>query len=147
MILQMLKRIFGTLRLKADTLEDVEYDHSAIYQALFIVVTSSVATAAGELLLERDVESLWVLVIGIFSGMIVWAIWVLCVRMVGNSIFDIADRRSYWGRLFRTTGFALSPGIFAVFIFLPIIGDAFYYVVPIMDLAVHDSCRATGKRL
>ena len=128
----MLRRILGALRLNADTYEDVKNDHSAIYQASFIVVASSVATAAGELLLDRDIESLWVLVIGtFFSGMIVWAIWVLCVRMVGNCIFDISDRRAYWGRLFRTTGFALSPGIFYVFIFLPSIGDVIYYVVPL----------------
>ena len=47
MILQMLRRILGALRLNSDTYEDVENDHGAIYQALFIVVISSVAAAAG----------------------------------------------------------------------------------------------------
>ena len=84
--------------------------------------------------MDRDEESLWVLTLAIPLGMIAWAIWVLCVRMVGNAIFDIADRRACWGRLFRTTGFALSPGVLYVLISLPIIGDAIYFVVPLWTL-------------
>ena len=134
MILQMFRRILGALRLNSDTYEDVENDHGAIYQALFIVVISSAAAAAGELLLDRDEEPLRVLTLVIPSGIIAWAIWVLCVRMVGNAIFDIADRRAYWGRLFRTTGFALSPGVLYLLVSLPTIGDAIYYVVPLWTL-------------
>ena len=131
----MFRRTLGVLRLDSDTYEDIENDHGAIYQAIFIVVIiSSVAAAAGESLLGRDEESLWVLMLGIPLGMIAWAIWVLCVRMVGNAILDIADSRTHWGRLFRTTGFALSPGVLYVLIFLPIIGDALQYVVPLWTL-------------
>lgn len=130
----MLRRILGALRLNSDTYEDVENDHGAIYQALFIVVISSVAAAAWELLLDRDEKSLWVLALAIPLGIIAWAIWVLCVRMVGNAIFDIADRGAYWGGLFRTTGFALSPGVLYVLISLPIIGDAIYFVAPLWTL-------------
>ena len=130
----MFRRILGALRLNSDTYEDVANDHGAIYQALFIVVISSVGVAAGELLLDRDKESLWVLTLAIPLGMIAWAIWVLCVRMVGNAIFDIADSRAYWGRLFRTTGFALSPGVLYLFISLPFIGDVIHFVAPLWTL-------------
>ena len=134
LILQMLKRILGTLRLNADTLEDVEYDHSAIYQAILIVAMASISAADRALLAERDMESPWVLVMSIFGGMIAWTMWVLCIRIVGNSVFNVEDTRACWGRLFRTTGFAMSPGIFSVFVFLPIIGNVIYYVVYIWTL-------------
>ena len=122
------------MRLKSDTYEDVENDHGAIYQALFIVVVSSVAAAAGELLLDRNEDSLWVLAQSIPLGMIAWTIWILSVRMVGSAIFDIADSRAYWGRLFRTTGFALSPGVLYLFVSLPFIGDVIYFVAPLWTL-------------
>ncbi len=122
------------MRLKSDTYEDVENDHGAILQALFIVVITSVAAAAGELLLDGNKDSPWVLAQSIPLGMIAWAIWVLCVRMVGNAILDIADRRADWGRLFRTTGFALSPGVLFAFVSLPSIGDVIYFVVPLWTL-------------
>jgi energy-converting hydrogenase Eha subunit A len=130
----MYRRILGTLRLNSDTYEDVGNDHSAFYQALIIVVIASVAAAAGGLYSDSREESLWDLALAIPSGIIVWGIWVLCIRMVGNVILDIADRSANWGRLFRTTGFALSPGILAVFMFLPVIGDAIDYVVPLWTL-------------
>ncbi len=122
------------MRLKSDTYEDVENDHGAIYQALFIVVVSSVAAAAGELLLDGNEDSLWVFAQSIPLGMIAWTIWILSVRMVGNAIFDIADSRAYWGRLFRTTGFALSPGVLYLFVSLPFIGDVIYFVAPLWTL-------------
>ena len=50
----MIGRMFGSLRLKAATYEDVEHDKRAIYQALFIVVVVSAATVGGELLVGED---------------------------------------------------------------------------------------------
>ena len=134
MISQMFRKFLGALRLDAHTYQDVENDHSAIFQALFIVGISSVAATVGELLQDRAEESLWILALAIPLGIIAWAIWVLCVRMVGNAVFDIADRRAHWGRLFRTTGFALSPGIFYLLTSWPIIDDVIYYIVPFWTL-------------
>ena len=134
MISQLSRRILEALRLNSDTYEDVGNDHSAFYQALFIVVIASVVGVVGPFLSDSNKDPFWALTLAIPLGILSWAIWALCIRMVGNAIFDIADRTTHWGRLFRVTGFAHSPGILAVFIFLPIIGDKINFVVALWTI-------------
>lgn len=123
----MLGRIFGALFLKANTYEEVEHNKSAIWQALFIVVMVSAATVGGELLSGQETGLWWTIVRGIIRGVASWAAWALCTWFIGEIIFDVIETDADWGQLARTTGFAQTPGILNVLIFITPIGGVIYF--------------------
>ena len=62
------------------------------------------------------------LVVGIIRGVVSWAVWALVTWLVGSTILKTEDTEADWGQLARTTGYAQTPGILNVFLFIPGIG-------------------------
>ena len=124
----MLLRMIGVLRLRSMTYEDIEHDKSAIWQALIIVVLVSAATVGGELLSGQETGLWWTLIRGVIRGVASWAAWALCAWAVGEIAFDVVDTDADWGQLARTTGYAQTPGIFNVLIFIPAVAGVVYFV-------------------
>ena len=123
----MLLRMIGVLRLNSATYEDVEHDKSAIWQAVIIVVLVSAATVVGELLLGDDTVVWWAIVRGVIRGVASWAAWALCTWLWGEMAFDVVDTDADWGQLARTTGYAQTPGILNVLIFIEPVGRIIYF--------------------
>ena len=71
---------------------------------------------AGEADLLKDV------VFGVLRSLLSWAVWALLAWFVGSKILGTRDTQADWGQLARGTGFAQTPGILKVFIFIPILG-------------------------
>ena len=131
----MLLRMIGVLRLRSMTYEDIEHDKSAIWQALIIVVLVSAATVVGELLLGEDTVVWWAIVRGVIRGVASWAAWALCAWAVGEIAFDVVDTDADWGQLARTTGYAQTPGILNVLIFIPAVAGFVYFVTFVWTFA------------
>lgn len=132
----MLERMLGAARLNVHTFEDVENDPSATTQAMLVVIIVSIAAAiggAGELFTEGG-NILWGLVIGIAGGLLRWALWALVVFFVGTTILKTPQTHATWGQVARCTGFAQSPGVLQVFIFIPIVGPLIAFAASIWQL-------------
>ena len=119
----MIGRMLGAARLNSDTYEEIEKDGGATIQALLIVIVVTIASVVGSLLGGgEDVEVVRALVVGIIRGVVSWAVWALITWMIGSTILKTEDTEANWGQLARGTGYAQTPGILNVLIFIPGVG-------------------------
>ena len=119
--------------LRSDTYEDVEHDRGATLQALLVVILVSVAGGIGSLFRE-DTSVGDALILGVVLGIVSWAVWALATWIIGSTILKTADTEADWGQLARGTGFAQTPGILTVLVFLPTIGPIIFVVARIWQL-------------
>lgn len=114
----MIMRMLGAARLNVHTFEDVEQDKSATKQALIVVVLVSIAAGVGGLLAGDEVDILRGLGFGIIRGVVTWAVWALVIMFVGTKLLKTEETEANWGQLARCTGFAQTPGLLNVLVFL-----------------------------
>jgi hypothetical protein len=62
------------------------------------------------------------LVSGIIGGLVRWALWALITFLIGTTILKASRTNASWGQLARTTGFAQTPGVFQILVFIPFLG-------------------------
>ena len=146
----MIGRMLGAARLNVDTYEEVEKDGGATIQALLIVIVVTIASVVGSLLGGGDdVDVVNALVVGIIRGVVSWAVWALATWLIGSTILKTEDTEADWGQLARGTGFAQTPGILNVFLFIPGIGGliglaTFVWSFACMIVAVRQSLDYTS---
>ena len=120
----MLGRMLGAARLNVHTFEEVEQDQGATMQALLVVVLVTIASLVGGMLAGEEFNIVRGLVFGAIRGMAAWALWALVTWIVGSTILATKETKANWGELARCTGFAQTPGILSVFVFVPGVGWA-----------------------
>lgn len=130
----MIGRMIGAAKLNVDTYEEVEADKSATGQALFVVLLVTVASVVGTLLLGDDVDVVRALIVGIIRGVVSWALWALVTMLIGTTILKTEKTEADWGELARTTGFAQTPGILNVLVFVPAVGGLIVLVAFIWSI-------------
>ena len=143
----MLMRMLGAARLNAATYEDVEKDTSATTQALIVVVLVSIAAGVGGLLAGDDVDVVRGLGFGVIRGVVSWAVWALVAMFIGTKLLKTEATEADWGQLARTTGFAQTPGLLNVLVFLSgfITILVFLWQVVAMVIAVRQSLDYTSS--
>ena len=117
----MLNRMIGAARLSVETFEEVEHDRSATIQALIVVVVVAAFSGIGSFL-SSNVTLLDAVVLGAVRGVAGWAVWALVTWIVGATILKAPDTEADWGQLARVTGFAQTPGLLNILIFIPVVG-------------------------
>ena len=122
--MEMLNRMVGAALLRSETFEEVEADSNAMVQALIVVIIVAIAGAVGSFLSE-DSGIVRALIFGVIFSIVSWAVWALVAMFVGTKILKTEDTEADWGQVARCTGFAQTPGILSVLIFIPVIGGLF----------------------
>ena len=146
----MIGRMLGAARLDVATYEEVESDGKATIQALIIVIVVTVASVVGAMLSGGDdFNVVNALVVGVIRGVVSWAIWALITWIVGTTILNTEATEADWGQLARCTGFAQTPGLLNVFIFIPVVGGlislaAFVWTFAAMVVGVRQSLDYTS---
>ena len=130
----MLSRMLGAAMLNPDTYEDVEHDSSATWQAILVVILVSVAGGIGGVL-AGDGDFLRGVVFGVIRGVVSWAVWALAAMLVGTTILKTAATHADWGQVARGTGFAQTPGLLSVLVFIPIAGGIIAFAIFIWQIA------------
>lgn len=120
----MLDRMIGAARLSVETFEEVEHDRSATIQALVVVIVVAAISGIGSFLISDEVTLLDSVIFGAVRGVVAWAIWALVTWIVGATILKTTDTEADWGQLARVTGFAQTPGLLNILIFIPWVGWA-----------------------
>ena len=139
----ILSRMLGAALLRADAYEDVEADRSATLQAFLIVILVAVAAGVG-VALSGDGDLVKGIISGIIRGVVSWAVWALGTMLVGTTILKTQETEADWGQLARTTGFAQTPGLLNVLIFIPVLGAILgilliFWQIATMIIAVRQS--------
>ena len=139
----MLGRMLGAARLSSDTFEDVERDSGATIQALLVVVIVAIASGVGSIL-SGDSTLLDGLLFGVIRGIVGWVVWALVALLVGTTILKSESTEADWGQLARGTGFAQTPGLLGILLFIPVAGGiilllSFVWQLAAMVVAVRQS--------
>ena len=117
----MLDRMIGAARLSVETFEEVEHDRSATIQALVVVIIVAAFSGIGTFL-SGDASILDAVILGAVRGVVGWAVWALVTWIIGATILKGPDTEADWGQLARVTGFAQTPGLLNILIFIPWVG-------------------------
>lgn len=141
------QRVVGAATLNVAAYEDIEGDKGATWQALVIVVLSSLAVGFAQAV---DWFIAGAVTTGAMSGaasaivafigytilaVVGWLMWVIITLIVGTKILPEPETSSNMGELVRTVGFAQVPGIFRIFSAIPILGYVVTFVVWVWMLA------------
>jgi hypothetical protein len=154
---QLFPRMLRAAKLESQLYEEVENDSGGTGQALLAVVLVSVATGLGHGIsgMMKGQGSmlgfLSGLVWGAIGALIAWFIFSLLCYWLGTSLFKGPETKSNLGELLRTLGFAYSPGVLNVLVFIPVIGP----IIPLITwiwtvigavIAVRQACDFTTGR-
>jgi hypothetical protein len=121
------ERMIGAATLNIATYEEVEHDRTATGQAAGVVALVAVASVVGAM--GRGTGGMVGALVGALAG---WAVWSAVTYFVGTRMFGgTAD----WGEMARTIGFAQTPGLLAIFGFIPILGGLIGFVAAVWMLA------------
>jgi hypothetical protein len=110
-------RLMGAAMLDAGTYEQLEADQHATWQAVLVVVMSSVAAGVGVGLHVWAGPSGFARV-GVIA-LITWVAWAVLTLQIGSRVLPEAQTRSDTGEMMRTIGFAATPGLLQVFGMIP----------------------------
>ena len=139
----MLNRMLGAAMLRGSTFEDVEHDRSATLQAMAVVIMVSIASGIGGLL-AGEADIVRGVVFGVIRGLLSWAIWAGAALIVGITILKTPETSADWGEVARGTGFAQTPGLLNILVFIPILGEivrvvTFFWQLAAMLMAIRES--------
>ncbi len=127
--------MIGAARLSVSTFEEVEQDKGATVQALLVVVLVTIASLIGGMLAGDELDIVQGIVFGAIRGVGAWALWALVTWLIGSTILKTPDTSANWGELARCTGFAQTPGLLSVLVFIPGVGWLISLVVFIWQIA------------
>ena len=105
-----LERIKRAALLKVDVYEEVEADESAMFQAMGVVLLSSIAGGIGSVYQF----GFFGILVGAFSALVSWFIWAYTVYFIGTRFLPEPETEATPGQLLRTLGFASAPGLIRV---------------------------------
>ncbi len=136
----MIKRMFGATFFNAHTYEEIEADPSSMVPAIGIVLLVTLCAIGGSLVDEilgqaTFLEILLELGFGLAFGILRWALWVTVIFMVGAGLLRTHHTETSWAEMGRILGFALTPGILAVFSSVPFFDWVFVWVAVFWSLA------------
>jgi hypothetical protein len=113
-------RMLRAAKLDIHLYEEVEADTNATNQALLVVVLVAVATGIGAAIAGAAQGNLVMALIGgVLRALIGWAAWSFVMYFVGTRIFG---GTATYGELLRTLGFAYTPGVLSILLFIPFLG-------------------------
>jgi hypothetical protein len=118
-----IERVLRVLKLDSYIYKEVEIDQSATFQAVLVVILSSMAGGFGSIYKFG--------ITGIFTGFIMclagWMVWTYLIYLIGTKIVPAADTQTNLVQLLRTAGFASAPGIFRLAGIVPLL-DTFVWL-------------------
>ena len=103
--------------------QEVKHDLWLTTEALRVVVTVSALTgigsALGFLFSGQLGGALVVLIIGAVQAVVTWGVWSLMTYFIGSKIFG---GTATYGEFLRTLGYAYTPAVLGLFVFIPCLG-------------------------
>ena len=154
----LLPRMLRAAKVESQLYEEVEADSRATSQALLVVVMASLSAGIGHGisgLIKGGAGGIGLfltnLVTGAIGSLIAWFIFSLLCFWLGTTLFKGPDTKSSLGELLRVLGFADSPALLNIFVFIPFVGPIIPFVTMIWTIiaavvGVRQACDFTTGR-
>ena len=156
----MFERMIGAALFNAQTYEEIERDEGALGQAIGVVLLVTLCSIVGGIIggvLGGDVSAIRIIlgaIGGLVFGIVRWALWVSIAYMVGGKMLRTGDTQTSWSELGRVMGFAYTPGVLSILIFIPTIGPlfglvGFFWTLAAVTVAVRQAMdfQSTGRAI
>jgi len=117
-------RIIRAVKLDSHLYEEVEADKGALWQAMTVVVLSSIAAGIG----LYKTGGFSGIITGTMASLISWYVWAYLTYFIGTKFLPEPQTQADLGELLRTIGFSSSPGLLRVFYFIPGVGMLMYLI-------------------
>ncbi|MBI4268093.1 MAG: YIP1 family protein [Chloroflexi bacterium] len=128
----LVNRMLRSIRFDATVYQEVKGDTTANWQAFLIVILAGLATGVGigiaGFFKMAGAWSVLGMVMILIASLITWFTWSFFIYLIGTKIFKCAGTSVTLGTLVRTIGFSFSPGVLAVFVFVPAVGGFIWFV-------------------
>jgi len=118
----MLRRMWLAARLDSAFYERVEADTTLTREAFFVVLLASLFAGAGTAAAYPDATVLGFLT-GVVATLLAWVAWSGITLFIGTRFTRGSETQSDLGEMLRVLGYAHSPQILIVLVFIPGIGD------------------------
>jgi hypothetical protein len=119
----VIQRMLRAAQLDVNVYEELEHDPTLNNQAMTVVALVAVLTGIGTFItavfVGDIVTAIVNLVVGIIMTLIGWGIWAWLTYFIGTRLFN---GTATWGELLRTLGFAYTPQVLGIFLFIPCVG-------------------------
>ena len=123
-------RIIRAAKLDVNLYEEVEADKGAMFQAMGVVVLSSMAAGVGS---AGSLGFIGIL-IGMIAALIGWYLWAYLTYIIGTKLLPEPQTKADHGELLRTIGFSSSPGLIRVLGVIPGVGKVIFLAASIWML-------------
>ena len=148
----MIQRMLGAALFNAQTYEEIEADQSALGPALGVVILVTICGAIGGLVSDiiGGASALGIILglcFGLAFGIVRWALWVTVIFMVGGSLLRTSNTQISWSEMGRVLGFAYTPGVLAIFSWIPTIGWLISLAAAIMGVRQALDFEGTGRAI
>ena len=131
----LINRMIRAARLDVSLYEEVEADTTATSQAATAVAIVAVAGAIGGALQAAMSDTggniIGSVIWGLLSALFMWVVWSYLTYFIGTKMFGGTATP---GEMLRTLGFASTPGIFNVLVFIPVLGPLVGFITLIWSL-------------
>ena len=108
-------RLIRSALLDVHIYEEVEADSGALWQAMLVVVLSSIAGGIGSIYYFGVAGA----ITGSISALVSWVVWAAIIYFIGAKFIPEPQTEADLGQLLRTIGFASSPGLIRVVGIIP----------------------------
>jgi Yip1 domain len=110
-------RLLGALAIDPVIYEEVEADQTATWQALLVVVLSSLSAGIG--FFGWGTASVRGVLFISALALLSWATWAVITFQIGTRLMPETQTRADVGQLLRTIGFSAAPGMLRIFGIVP----------------------------
>ena len=117
----MLNRMLLAAKLNVDFYEKVEADSSYTREAFLVVLIAAVLSGAG-MAMAYPGDGIVRLISGILGTLFFWVAWSGITLWIGTNITKGPETQSNMGEMLRVLGYAHSPQVLILFVFIPVIG-------------------------
>lgn len=120
----LLRRMLWAALLHADTYEEVEADKSAIRQALVVVLAACAVIGVAQYVVGLQAglpgrRLAFQVLLAVLEPLAIWVGGSAFALMVGATFFRGPETESDFAEVLRTTGFAFTPALLRLFVFVP----------------------------
>ena len=126
-----MNRIIRATKLDSNLYEEVEADKDALWQAMAVVVLSSIAAGIGIGLKTGGFSGI---ITGSIAALISWYVWAYLTYFIGTKFLPEPNTEADLGELLRTIGFSTSPGLLRVLYFIPGVGVLIFLIASLWML-------------
>ena len=130
----MLNRMLLAAKLDVDFYETVEADSSYTREAFTVVLLAAVLAGIGSAIAYPG-DGLMALGKGILGTVFSWVAWSGITLWIGTHITRGPETQSDMGEMLRVLGYAHSPQVLILFVFIPILGPLLAIVASFWSLA------------